>query len=142
MHQAVIGARPQNVFLLGRFSERKNDVIVFDGILILGDWATGILLLGFVVASQIRADFRPGVACIVGAKYILGSVINDVGIVRRNDDRHGPRVAVLLDARGVPTDIFGPLLNTLSLAGGSIVPCEERPLVIGIDNIGVSRVGN
>src|SRR6202158_3807167 len=62
LNKAVVGSRPQDTFLFRRLGESEDNIIIFDAVLVLGDWPPGILLLGFVVASEVGADFLPTMA--------------------------------------------------------------------------------
>src|SRR5260370_6131215 len=111
---------------LRRFGEREDHVVVFDAVLILRDWPSGILLFRFVVACQVRTDFLPAMPGIRGTEDELRSVIEHVRIVRGDDDRHRPGIAVFLRDCGVAADVLPPLLNALYVPGAAIEARQER----------------
>src|SRR5207302_5994068 len=96
LDQAIVGADPDQAFLFRRFRNGEDQVVELDAGLVFGDGAARVLLLRFVVAREVWADGLPGMAAIVRTEEELGRVIEDVGIMRRKYDRHGPGIAILL----------------------------------------------
>src|SRR5216684_102288 len=71
MKKAIVGSSPQHAILLGRFGQAEYDVVILDGVLIFRDEATGILLLGLIIASEVRTDGGPGTTLIGGTENEL-----------------------------------------------------------------------
>src|SRR6266850_1955876 len=140
MDEAVVGSCPEHAVLLGRFRQAENDVVILDGVLVFCDGTAGILLLGLVVAREVRADRGPGAALIHRTENELRGVIDDVGVVLRNEDRHSPGVAVFLSGSRVTIRKQGPLLDALGLVGAAIEPSEDWALVVGVNDIGIARI--
>ena len=140
LNQAVVGSCPDDAFFFGRFRDGKNQIVKFDAGLVFGDGPAGILLLGFIVAGQVRADGLPGMTAVGGAEQILRGVVELVGIVRRKDDGHGPGIAVFLDGGIVAVGIERPLLNVLHLVSALVVAGDVAEVGAGIDNVGIARI--
>ena len=128
--------------MLGRFGQTEYDVVILDSVLIFRDGAARILLLGFVVASEVRADGGPGATLIGRTENKLRGVINHVGIVLRNENRHGPGITVFLLDGGMTVYHHGPFLDALRLAGAAIEAREDGPLVVGVNDVRIARVGD
>jgi len=142
LHPTIIRACPKNAFLHGRFRQTENHIVVFDGVLVFGQRAAGILLLGFIIAREVGTDRGPGASGIGRAKDVLRGVVDDVGIVRRNHDGHRPGVPIFLMLRRVAVGILGPFLDALGLAGAAIEAREDGAFVVGVNDVRIARVGN
>src|SRR6266404_2595433 len=140
MEEAVVGSGPKHAILLGRFGQTEHDVVMLDGVLIFCDGATGILLLGLVIASEVRTDSGPGATLIGGTENELRAVIDHVGVVLRNENRHGPGIAVFLFYGRVTIRNHRPLLDALGLTGAAIEAGEDGPLVVGVNDVRIARV--
>src|SRR5882724_136836 len=140
MDEAVVGSCPEHAVLLGRFRQAENDVVILDGVLIFCDGTAGILLLGLVVAREVRANRGPGAALIHRTENELRGVIDNIGIVLRNEDRHGPGVAVFLSGSRVTIRNHRPLLDALGLIGAAIEPSEDWALVVGVNDVGIAGI--
>src|SRR6266850_4117774 len=140
MDEAVVGSCPEHAVLLGRFRQAENDVVILDGVLIFCDGTAGILLLGLVVAREVRANRGPGAALIHRTENELRGVIDNIGIVLRNEDRHGPGVAVFLSGSRVTIRKHRPLLDALGLIGAAIEPSEDWALVVGVNDVGIAGI--
>src|SRR5260370_42510459 len=103
--------------------------------LIFCDGATGILLLRWVIASQVRADGFPGMAAVFRTEEILGGVIEDVEIVGRKNDWHRPGVAVLLHRSIVAIGIERPLLDVLRLVRATVEPSDIAEVGAGVNDV-------
>lgn len=93
------------------------------------------LILG-VIIGQVGADFLPVVALVFRAENILEAVVNDIGIVRRQDRRRQP----LAPVKGLPWSGFGIDVFAFPLAV-LVFRAPEHPIVLGgIDQVGIGRV--
>src|SRR5205814_1579303 len=135
LNPAVIRADPNQTFLLRRFRNGENQIVELDAGLVLGDGAAGILLLRRVIASEVSTKRFPGMAAVFRTEEILGRVIENVRIVRRKYDGHGPRVAIFLDGSVVAVGIERPLLNVLRLIGAAIEPGDIAKIGACINDV-------
>src|SRR5712664_4146169 len=140
MDEAVVGSGPKHAILLGRFGQTEHDIVILDSVLIFRDGAAGILLLGLVIASEVRTNGGPGATLIGGTENELRAVKDHIGVVLRNEERHGPGIAVFLFGRGVTIRNHRPLLDALGLTGAAIEAGEDGPLVVGINDVRIARV--
>src|SRR5580704_1670190 len=73
VHQAVVSACPDEVFLNGRFDDREDGVVDFDAGVVFGDGTAGSLLFLLIVASQVRADDIPAHSAVGGFEEDLAA---------------------------------------------------------------------
>src|SRR6266850_3730548 len=140
MKKAIVASGPKHTILLGRFRQAEYHVVILDGVLIFRDGAAGILLLGFVITSEVRTDGGPRATLIGGTENELRAVIDHVGVVLRNKDRHGPGIAVFLFYGRVTIRDHRPLLDALGLTGAAIEASEDGPLVVGVNDVRIVGV--
>src|SRR6266581_3938610 len=139
LDQAIVGADPEQTFLFRRFGDSENQVVKFDAGLVFGDGAAGILLLGFVVAGQVRTDGFPGMAAVFRTEEELGGVIESVWIMGRKNAGHGPGVAVFLHGSVVAVGIERPLLDVLHLVGAAVEAGNVAEVGAGINDVRIAR---
>ncbi len=89
VHQPVVGAGPDESRLDRRLGDRKDRVVELDAGVVAGDGPPGPLLFRRVVAGQIGADRLPALAAVLGSEEDVGGVVDDLGIVGR-DQRSVP----------------------------------------------------
>src|SRR5207247_1740058 len=82
-------AGPQQAALPRRLGDGENRAIDLDASVVAGDGAAGPFLLAPVVAREIIADLRPGLAFVLRHEENVGPVIDLVQVVRRDDDGGG-----------------------------------------------------
>src|SRR5579875_399509 len=97
MHQAVVRAGPEDAFFVRRLAEGEDGAVDLGTAIVSGKRSAGRLDLLRIVARQIRADRRPGMALIGRLVHVVRGDIEIVGIVRRNLYREGPLEAVAHD---------------------------------------------
>ena len=68
VHQTIISADPQHVFLYRRFRGGKDGVVILNAGNVEGNGTAGGLLFGLVVACEIRTDGSPALSAVGGLK--------------------------------------------------------------------------
>src|ERR1022692_1810996 len=141
VHQAVIGAGPDQPRLHGRFRHGENYVVVFDTGVVLGDWSAGWPLLGFIVAREIARDHFPASAAVGGLEDVIAGAVQRVRIVGRKDNWIGPLETVLHGFGARAHGVIGPDGDVAKLSGAMVVASEQAIVRAGIDDIGILRIG-
>src|SRR3954452_4029648 len=117
LDESIIGANPDLTFGDGRFGDGKDGVVVLGARVIDVDGSSGRLLLALVVAREVRTDGIPMHSAVRGFEETLATVIERVGIVRRNHDRSGPLEAMLEVGCATAIAEFGLLGDAFGLSG-------------------------
>src|SRR3974390_1729874 len=79
-------------------------------------------------------------AAVIGTEQVLCGVVQDAGVVRRQDDRHRPGVAILLFAGIVAIRVIRPLHDVLRLIRVPIEACDAAKIGSGINNTGIAWI--
>src|SRR5581483_1681954 len=137
MDQAIIRAIPEQAALERRFNEGEDRAVIFRTRIVLRDWPTGSFHPAGIVARQVGADNFPALALVGCAEDIVAGLIEDVGIVRREDNRAGPLEAVLQIARAPARSELGPDGDIARLARAVIVARDVALVVARVDDIGI-----
>src|SRR5262249_28132392 len=122
--QAVVAPRPEEVLLHRRLGDDEHRVIGLDARVVAGDGAAGPLLLGLVVAGQVRADRRPRLPAVGGAEDDVGAVIDHFRIVRRGGDGRRPLEAVAHVLAAMAGRVLRPGADIARLARAVVVAGE------------------
>ena len=93
LHQAVVGAGPDEPLLARRFGDAEDHARVLDAD-VVGREAAGAAHLRLVVERQVRADHLPALAAVGRAVHVLAADVDRVVIVRRDVQRRVPHEAV------------------------------------------------
>jgi hypothetical protein len=83
-----------------------------------------------VAAGQVRADHLPRIAFVDGTEDHVAAGVEHVRVVRREEDRVGPREAVARLAHAAAVQVFRPDIDELNLAVAA-VGALERALPAG-----------
>ena len=140
VHQAVVGAAPQEAGLEVRFGRGENGGVVLDARVVLGNGpAGGDQLLG-LVAGEVRADDVPAAAAVGRDVEVLRAGVQLLGIVGGEEDREVPLEAVLhalgAGAHGVVRpDVDGAVQVPVVVESG-----EEAAIAAAVDDVVVDRV--
>ena len=118
VHMAVVGADPQQAEALGRFA---------DG----GDGGVRHVA-AFLAGGQIGADRRPGDALVERAEQLVRTVIDDVLVVRRQQDRGIPVVAQLRIAQARMRSQFAIAAGAVALVVAELIAGVEGRVVAGV----------
>ena len=92
--ETIIATRPNCTRLHRRLRDSKHRRIVFGAGVVLRNGSARRLFGALVVAREIGANLLPVITAITGLQNHLRSVIDDVGIVRRDHDWRSPLKAV------------------------------------------------
>ena len=84
LNKSVIGSDPNHSLANRRLCDGEDRVVIFNAGDVFGNRATGGLLLGFVVASEVGADGAPAATVIGRSIDALHAVIERVWIERRH----------------------------------------------------------
>jgi len=90
-----------NPLVIGDSASAKIGVVVLGTRIVQGDFTPGNILLGLVIARQVRTDCLPMRATVRGLEQAFARVIQRVGIVRRNQNGRGPLETVFQVAGSV-----------------------------------------
>ena len=140
MHQSVVSAGPDHSFLLRRFCERKNRVVIFDRSDVVRERTAARLLFALVVAGEVAADLRPALAVIGRSKNAFGAGVNRVGIMRRKDEWRDPLETMNEIDRAVAGVVHRPDTDVLILLLRFVV-ADDVSLAVGINDVPVARIG-
>ena len=141
MDQSVVASGPEQALLPRRLGECEHGVIVFDTGDVEGNRAARGLLLGFVVASQVRADGFPGASLVTATQYHLRRGVQHVGIVRRDEQRLGPLQAVLEAGCAIARNIQGIDRHVAEIVGAVIVAGHLTAVGIRVNDLAILGVG-
>src|SRR4029450_6442130 len=89
-----------------RFRNGENRPVDLDPSVVAGNWSARPALLGLVVAGEVRADRRPGLAGIGGFEEDVGAVVYDIWLGGRGRNRGGPLKAILQILAAVTGPVF------------------------------------
>ncbi len=142
VHQAVVRARPDETFLDRRLGHREDRAVDLHAGVVAGDRAAGPGLFRLVVARQVRADRRPGLAAVGTAEEHVGGVIDHLGVVGRDGDRGGPLEAVFQVFAAVPGRVLGVDPDHPRLPGAVVVARNVAAVLAGVDHVGIGRIGD
>ena len=142
MNQPVVGARPDQPLLKRRFGHRENRVVKLRSGIVDIHRPARRLLLALIVARQIRTDRLPMHAAIGRFEQSLARVIQNVGIVKRDQHRRGPLKAVVQNRRA--HSIREPRENgdVLKLPVMFVEPRDVALIGARIDDRWVARIGS
>src|SRR5439155_478390 len=115
LHQAVIGARPDDSRLPGRLGDSEYHARVLYADIVAGE-AARKLLPALVVSCEIGTDDFPGVAAVGGDVDVLAADVNAGMIVRRNGDGELPVEAVFQFGGSGSAGLLGPHFHVARLA--------------------------
>src|SRR5271165_301486 len=140
LDQTIICTHPNQPFLEGRLSHRKDCVVVLRAGIIESDFATGNVLLAFVVTREIRTNRLPMHSAVGGLEQALAAVIERVGIVWGKHYGRGPLETMLEVGGTVGVGKFRLLSNGFHLPN-LLVEARDVSLVIGgINNVRVGGI--
>src|SRR5581483_11843901 len=80
LHQAVVGAGPDQALLERRLGNREHDAGVFDADVVWRETA-GNLLVRLVVEREVRTDLLPALSAVGRAVHVLAAGVERVVIV-------------------------------------------------------------
>ncbi len=140
LHQAVIGAHPQQALRDRRLGQREDRVVVLRTRIVDGDVATRNMLLALVVAREVGANRLPMHSAVGGFEQPLGCVIKRVGIVQGNQYGRGPLEAMLESSSTVSVRKLRLLGDSLHLPDALVETRDVALVVGGIDNVRVRRI--
>src|SRR5207237_3565843 len=123
-----------------RFGEGEYRAIDLRAGVVAGDRAARPLLLVLVVARQVAADRRPGLAAVLGFEEDVAGVVDHLGVVRRDQDRGGPLEAVAQVLGAVAGHVVGVGGDVLRQARAAVVARDVAAVLVGEDDVGVGRV--
>ncbi len=141
VHQAVIGAGPDQPRLHWRFRHGENYVVVFDAGVVFGDRSAGWPLLGFIVAREVARDHFPACAAVGGFEDVVAGAVQRVRIVGRGDNRIGPLEAVLHGFGARAHGIIGPDGDVAKLPSAMVVAREQTIVRAGVNDVGILGIG-
>ena len=141
-YPAVIRSDPDPPFFPGRFSDGRDRAVVFGARVVARDRTTRPLLSPLVVASQVGADRRPGLAAVGGPEEDVRGVVNHLRIVRRSGDRGRPAESVLHVGRAMARGVVEVAAHRPGLADPVVVPRDDPGVLARVDDVGVGRVGD
>src|SRR5258708_27164990 len=95
LDEPVISANPDQAFRDRRFGDRKDRVVILGPGVVQRNLAARGLLLAPIVTREVRADRLPMHSAIGGPEQTLATVIESVGVVRRNHHWSGPLESML-----------------------------------------------
>src|SRR5829696_4328224 len=138
MDQAIVRAGPDDPRRMGRLGDRADRAVVVA--LILADRVRARRRPGdflVIVTGQIRADRFPARALVSRAEQVVAGDVEQVRIVGREHDRHGPVEAVtegivLVAARLAPRSDLADLQGGVIIAGDA-----ETGQVARVDDVRV-----
>src|SRR5262249_47797748 len=135
VHEPVVAAGPQDPLLLRRLGEGEHGAKDLDAGVVARDRPAGPLLFILVVSREIAADLLPTLTCVTGAKDDLAGVIDDLRVLRRDENRGGPLEAILhlggRDAARIPW----PCRDVAGLTGAAIVARQVATVFARINNV-------
>ncbi len=133
MDEAIVGANPDDACFEGRFIDREDGVVVFDGGVVFGDGAAGGTLFGFVVAGEVGTHDGPVLALVGGGEQDVGAGVEAVRIVGREEEGEAPLEAILHGFNAGAHGVIRPGID-VALGGGDGVVTSEKAIVgAGVD---------
>src|SRR6202043_394230 len=123
-----------------RFSEREYGVVVLDARDVQGDGPAGGPLLALVIARQIGADALPTAPLIRALQYELRCRVQNIRIVRRDENRFRPLNAVLEIRRPIAGDVEWIDRHIAKVLDAVIVACHLTAIGVCVDNLRIARV--
>ncbi len=131
LHQAVVGAGPDEAALPRRLGDAVDDAGVLDADVVRGETA-GAAHPRAVVQRQVRTDDLPALPAVGRAVHVLAADVDGVAVVRRDLERRIPHEAVA-QAVGRAVRLVRPHLDVAELAPVSLRtarrcrrPCPTR----------------
>ena len=145
LQQAIVGAGPDHTGLMRRFRQRVHRGVMLGAHRIPIDRAAGWLERLRVGFCQVVADLLPALTLVGGAQDLIAADVDDVAVVRREDDRVGPGKAVFFRLRAQAGGTAGPgrdeadLLNAMVIALQAVSAARRAADGADIDDIRIIR---
>ncbi len=130
MHEAVVAAGPEDAPLVGRLAEGVDGGVMFGAAGVKRDRTARRPKFARIGARQVGADDGPRIALVHRAEDDVAAGVEHIRVVRREEDRVGPREAVARIAHAAPVQVFRPDVDQLNLAVAA-VGALERTLPTG-----------
>ncbi len=140
MNEAVVGAGPEQPFLIRRFYGGKDGAVVLHSCVVFGDGTAGRAEFGGVVAGQVGADDVPALAAVGGGVEVIGGGVEFFGIVGREENGEVPLEAVLHTFCAVSDGVVGPHVDGLRFVGFVVGAGQESAIAAAIHDVVVERV--
>ncbi len=143
VHEAVVAARPDQTLLQRRLGDHEDRAVGLDAGVVAGDRTAGPLLLGLVVAGQVRADRRPGLAAVARcgrARWRRGR--RSSGRAARRAIGRGPLEAVAHVLAGPAGGVVRPGADVARLPRAVVVARHDAQVLAGVDDVRVGGVGD
>src|SRR2546423_12491379 len=121
MDEAIIRARPDQIFLYRRFDDGEYRVVNLNAGVVLGDRAAGRRLLLLIIFCEVRADDLPAHAAVVRFEEHFAGEVQGLRVMRRKDDGLCPLKAVLHIRCGPSDGIDRPGIDGQGFAGAMVV---------------------
>src|SRR3954451_4899021 len=140
MYQPIVAADPDQILLDRGFGDREDGVVILRARIVGCQGLRAGLLLGFVVAAEVRADDGPALAAISRPKQHLAAKVEHVRIMRRDLHRRGPPKAVKQAGWGVSARPK-PGRDVPHFAGMPVVAREVAVMIAGVDDLRIAWIG-
>ncbi len=141
VHQAVIAAGPEQVFLLGRLGQGEDSAVNLNARIVASDRAARPFFLCLVVPRQVAADRLPRLPAVGRFKQDIGRMIDRLRVMGRNDNWSGPLEAVFQILAAVAGGIGGIDADIARLAEAVVVARNDAPVFARVNNFRIGRVG-
>src|SRR5690349_17528078 len=140
MYQPIITADPDQILLHRRFGDREDRVVILRTRVVGCKGLGAGLLLGLVVAAQVRTDDGPTLAAIDGLEQHFAAEVEDAGIMRRQQHGRGPPEAVQQTGRGVCARPE-PRRDVSYFTGVAVVASEVAVVIAGVNDLRIAGIG-
>src|SRR5271166_6588737 len=137
LHQAVIGANPDEALLQGRFDHGEDRVVIFNAGVVFGDGPARRTLLRFVVAGEIAANRFPTLSAVRCFEKHAAAGIERGWIVGRKNQRKGPLKAVFHRFGARTHGVVRPNGHVAQLTGGLVLPRDQAVIGACVNDLGV-----
>ena len=141
VHEAVHGARPDQILLHRRLGDGKQHRHVLHE-QVVDHEPTTALLLGAVVGAQVGGDERPALPTVGGLVHVLRAHVHRVVVVRAHVNGERPLEAVLQILGAHTVSRLGPRLHGARHFGLQVEALEPRIVAAAPHRAPVDGVGN
>src|SRR5262245_37508423 len=114
---------------------------MFGSGVVAGDWPAGPALFGLIVAREVAAKRGPCLSAVERTEEHIATVVESLGIVRRDHRGRRPAEAVLLVFRPVAGRIEWIDADVPGLPSSAIVSRENAVVLAGEHDVGIRGVG-